>query len=76
MTPEQTAAYEAGLRRSLDEPMPAELRGLVEDLIEPHTINMGIDHGDVMSCIRVAWPVIRDWLREHPGFLRAGGQAL
>ena len=56
--------------------MPAELRGLVEDLIEPHTINMGIDHGDVMSCIRVAWPVIRDWLREHPGFLRAGGQAL
>jgi hypothetical protein len=51
--------------------MPPELRGQVEDLIEPHTMNMGIDHGDVMDCIKVAYPVIRDWLREHPGFLRA-----
>jgi hypothetical protein len=69
-TDDGEAAREASIRRAQAEPMPAELRSQVEDLIEPHTMNMGIDHGDVMTCIRVAYPVIRDWLRERPGYLR------
>lgn len=72
MTPEQNTSREASMGRALAEPIPPELRGQVEDLIEPHTINMYLKHRDVMTCIDVAWPVIRDWLREHPGFLRAG----
>jgi hypothetical protein len=60
---------EASLERAMDEPMPPELRGQLADLIEPHTINMYLKHGDVMDCIDVAWPVIRDWLRDHPADL-------
>jgi hypothetical protein len=63
---EATPGREESLRRSLDEPMPADLREQVGDLVEPHTINMYLKHGDVMSCIRVAFPVIRDYLRQHP----------
>jgi hypothetical protein len=68
-TPDDEAAREASLQRALDEPMPPVLRGQVEDLIEPHTMNMELKYGDVMTCIRVAWPVIRDWLRDHPADL-------
>jgi hypothetical protein len=71
MTPEQDARRVLSLRRALDEPMPSELQTQIADLIEPHTINMYLKHRDVMDCIDVAYPVIRDWLREHPGFLRA-----
>jgi hypothetical protein len=65
LTPEQSASRVESLQRSLDEPMPDPLRGQLEDLIEPHTINMYLDHGDVMTCIDVAFPVIRDYLRER-----------
>lgn len=68
---ERERLLEAGIQRALAEPIPAELRDVIKDTIEPHTINMQIKHRDVMECIRVAFPVIRDWLREHP---EAGGQ--
>jgi hypothetical protein len=51
--------------------MPRALSDQVADLIEPHTMNMYLKHGDVMECIDVAFPAIRDWLREHPDDLRA-----
>jgi hypothetical protein len=66
LTREQNAARETSLARALDEPMPPELKKAIEALIEPHTINMRIKHGDVMTCICVAFPAIRDWLSEHP----------
>lgn len=66
LTAEQGAQIEDDLARAQAEPMPAGLRDAIEDRIEPHTINMGLDHGDVMRCIRVAYPLIRDWLHGHP----------
>lgn len=71
MTPEQIASQEQSLERALREPMPRELQHQVADLIEPHTINMYLKHRDVMECIDVAFPVIRDYLREHPEALAA-----
>jgi hypothetical protein len=71
LTREQNRSREATLQRSLDEPMPRELTGQIQDLIEPHTMNMYLKHGDVMTCIDVAFPVIRDWLRAHPEDLAA-----
>lgn len=66
LTADESRRRDESLRRSLDEPMPRELRDQLADLIEPHTLNMYLKHGDVMTCINVAFPVIRDWLREHP----------
>ena len=66
LTPDQIASMDASLERAMAEPMPAELDAQIQDLIEPHTINMYLKHRDVMDCIDVAFPVIRDYLREHP----------
>ena len=57
-----TDQREESLQRALAEPMPRELRDQVAGLIEPHTVNAGIDHDEVMTCIEVAFPVIRDYL--------------
>lgn len=57
---------EAAVQRGLDNPMPPELREAVADGIEPETINLYLKHGDVMGCIDIAYPLIRDYLREHP----------
>jgi hypothetical protein len=62
MTPEDR---EQTVQLGLDNPMPKELRQQIEDWIEPQTINMGIKHGDVMDCVRIAFPLIRDYLAEH-----------
>lgn len=56
---------EADLARYLADPMPPDLKAAVADLIEPHTQNMEIRHRDVMECIHVAWPMIRDWVEGH-----------
>jgi hypothetical protein len=69
LTAEQDAQIEADLGRYQAAPMPPGLRAAIADRIEAHTMNMGIKHGDVMSCIRVAWLVISDHLRDHPGDL-------
>lgn len=53
---------ERSLRRALDEPIPDDLRWQIETTIEPHTMNATIDHGDVMDCVAVAYPVIKDYL--------------
>jgi len=71
LTREESDRREASLRRALDEPMPRELRDRLADLIEPHTMNMYLKHGDVMTCIAVAFPVIRDYLADHA---QAAGQ--
>ncbi|HEY9413431.1 MAG TPA: hypothetical protein VIQ30_01625 [Pseudonocardia sp.] len=63
---EQYRVIEETTQRALDEPMPNDLRDQIADLIEPHTINARIKHADVMDCISVAFPVIRDYLRQHP----------
>ena len=61
------------LQRALDNPMPRELREHIGDYIESNTINMQVDHGDVMDCIDIAWPEIVDYLRAHPEAL--GGES-
>ena len=66
LTSEQSRSRVESLQRALDEPMPRELSDKIADLIEPHTLNMYLKHRDVMECIDVAFPVIRDYLREHP----------
>jgi hypothetical protein len=69
LTTAQDRRREKSLQRALDEPMPPGLKNRLASLIEPHTINMYLDHGDVMDCIDVAFPVIRDYLRKHPAAL-------
>jgi hypothetical protein len=59
------ATLERNLEHALANPMPRELKQQLMTLIEPHTINMYLKHGDVMECIDVAYPAIRDYLREH-----------
>jgi hypothetical protein len=66
LTPDQLRRHDESLTRAMAEPIPAELRAEIVNLIEPHTMNMYLDHGDTMTCIEVAFPVIRDYLRAHP----------
>lgn len=54
------------VQRGLDNPIPRELERLLADYIEPQTMNARIDHGEVMDCIAIAYPQIRDYLRDHP----------
>lgn len=62
MTEIDQGARDAALRRSLDEPMPRDLTRQIADLIEPQTMNAQIPHGEVMTCIQIAFPAIRDYL--------------
>lgn len=66
VTGEEQDQREAALLHALTNPMPRELSRAVADVIEPQTLNAGVDHGEVMSCIDVAYPLIRDFLRDHP----------
>lgn len=61
---------ERSMRRYNNWPMPVELHQIIADEIEPHTMNMGHDHGDTMICVEVAWPFILDYLAEHPEILQ------
>jgi hypothetical protein len=65
LTDEENRRRERSLQRANDEPMPRELRDQVADLIEPHALNMHLKHRDVMMCIGVAFPVIRDYLAQE-----------
>jgi hypothetical protein len=62
----QGAQIEEDLGRAQAEPMPSDLRRAIASLIEPHTMNMQIKHRDVMECIDVAYPLIREFLHGHP----------
>ena len=66
LTCEQSASLEETTTRGLTEPMPPELREMVKDLIEPHTLNTDTKHRNVMECIDAVFPWIRDYLRAHP----------
>lgn len=62
MEPEEYEALNRALQRALDNPIPHELGRLIADEIEPFTMNAGIKHGEVMSAINIAYPLIRDYL--------------
>jgi hypothetical protein len=44
-------------------PIPADLARQIADQIEPVTMNSGVDHGDVMGAIDVAFPLILGYFR-------------
>jgi hypothetical protein len=69
LTRRHVEAIDATLTRYLANPMPRDLNQVIKNLIEPHTMNSSIDHGDVMDCIHVAWPVIRDYVQRGPSSL-------
>jgi hypothetical protein len=50
----------AALQRALDTPIPSELKQRLADEIEPHTMNAGIKHGEVMIAVQIAYPLIVD----------------
>lgn len=62
LTPGEHQRRESAMQRMLDNPMPRVLSDLVGDEIEPQTMNAGLPHGEVMICIEIAYPVIRDFL--------------
>ena len=62
MTPDEIRRDEENIKRTLDDPMPQELKDHIADVIEPSTMSMIIDHGDVMTCIEIAYLEIRDYL--------------
>jgi hypothetical protein len=66
MTDEEQARREAAMERMLANPMPRELSQQVAAEIEPHTLNADLKHGEVMLAVKIAYPLIRDFLREHP----------
>lgn len=70
MDEETRARLDAIEQRAADIPMPRDLRSTVADGIEPHTMNYGIKHGPVLEAIELAYPLILDYLREHPEALR------
>lgn len=65
LNPDEEAAREASEKRAEEESIPPELRTKLADLIEPHTMNLELEHAGVMTCLDVAYPVIREWLRGH-----------
>jgi hypothetical protein len=68
--PETSTKRENALRLALDTPMPRDLNRAIAGEIEPHTMNVEIDHGEVMTAVKIAYPLILDYLREHPEVLR------
>lgn len=44
-----------------EHPIPDDLRAMIEDQIEPVTMNMGVDHDDVMSAIEAAFPLVLNY---------------
>lgn len=62
MTEDEHRRREEALQHAFANPMPRELQQRIADLIEPQTMNASLDHGEVMTCIEIAFPAIRDWL--------------
>lgn len=72
MTDEEHARREAAMERMLANPMPRDLSEAVAHEIEPHTLNAYLKHAEVMIAVEIAYPLIRDYLREHPEALADG----
>ncbi len=70
MTEDEHARLEVAMERMLANPMPPDLRTAVADEIEPHTLNAYLKHAEVMTAVKIAYPLIRDYLRDHPEVLR------
>jgi hypothetical protein len=62
----EPADTETVLTLALDNPLPRELRDQIDNWIEPQTMNTYTDHGEAMTCVEIAYPLIRAWLAEHP----------
>lgn len=41
--------------------MPTDLKSMIEDQIEPITMNVGAEHDDTMSAIEAAYPLILNY---------------
>jgi hypothetical protein len=50
---------------SVRDQMPEDLCDLVAGMIEPTTMACYVDHGDVMDCIGIAYPLIRHYILSH-----------
>lgn len=72
MTPEEEAQLAEIWRVMEASSMPSDLETKLADWIVPQTLNASLKHGEVMICIELAYPVILDYLREHPDALRQG----
>lgn len=57
---------EEAQERSELKPLPGELETRIGLWIEPHTMNVQAEHADVMEAIELAYPLICDYLRNHP----------
>jgi len=62
----ESADSETILQFALDNPMPRELSDQIGNWVEPETMDCELKHRDVMTCIGIAFPLIRAWLAEHP----------
>lgn len=62
--PEDPAVIEKVVQLALDNPVPRELDEQIANWIEPETLNCDADHGDVMTCIHVAYPLIKAYMEE------------
>jgi hypothetical protein len=62
-------AYERAVLHALDNPLPQDLHRLIAEYIEPVTTNRRLDHGECMSLIGIAYPLINEYLIQ-----RARGQ--
>lgn len=62
----EPADSETVITLALEHPMPRAPRDQIANWIEPETINCELKHRDVMTCIGIAYPLIRAYLAEHP----------
>ena len=70
LTDEERERREVAMQRALDNPMPSALEEAVSDEIVPHCMNAYLKHREVMLAVEIAYPLIRDFLRDHPEELR------
>lgn len=64
MTDEEHERRVAALDRAAATPIPRDLSRRIAAEIETHTMNAGIDHGEVMIAVQVAYPLIVEYLAE------------
>lgn len=60
--PEDPEIIEMVVQFSLNHPMPPELAEQIANWIEPETLNCGLKHRDAMTCVHIAYPLIKAYL--------------
>lgn len=63
--PEDPDVIELVAQLALDNPMPGELSEQISNWIEPETLNCGLKHRDAMSCVRIAYPLIKAYFERQ-----------